>query len=220
MCQFRSAVAVYNSTDDTVTLRFLAGQDSHTRIREQNGIRDDGSPGASRQTSLEYVPTDLLNLDSYQLQFDAERPDWWTEEHTVQAVRQFQADITPQIAARRWEWGGDLDLRSLTALPEGVTLSAGGYLDLRSLTALPEGVTLKAGGGLYLNSLTALPEGVTLKAGGGLYLNSLTALPEGVTLSAGGDLYLSSLTALPEGVTLKAGAIYYGGSWHGPIDRR
>ena len=70
--------------------------------------------------------------------------------------------------------GGDLDLRSLTTLPEGVTLSAGGYLDLRNLTTLPEGVTLSAGGSLYLRNLTTLPEGVTLSAGGYLDLRNLT----------------------------------------------
>jgi len=35
---------------------------------------------------------------------------------------------------------GNLDLGSLTSLPEGVSLSAGGYLYLGSLTSLPEGV--------------------------------------------------------------------------------
>ena len=47
---------------------------------------------------------------------------------------------------------GDLYLRSLTSLPEGVSLTAGGSLDLRSLTSLPEGVSLTAGGYLYLKN--------------------------------------------------------------------
>ncbi len=56
--------------------------------------------------------------------------------------------------------GGNLYLRSLTTLPEGVTLSAGGDLDLSGLTTLPEGVNLSAGGNLYLGGLKNRPEGI------------------------------------------------------------
>jgi hypothetical protein len=80
------------------------------------------------------------------------------------------------------DYSGDLDLRSVTSLPAGVTLSAGGDLDLDSVTSLPAGVTLSAGGDLYLDSLTSLPEGVTLSAGGDLYLYSLKSLPKSLTI--------------------------------------
>ena len=43
-------------------------------------------------------------------------------------------------------------------------------LDLRSLTSLPEGVSLTVGGSLYLSSLTSLPEGVSLTVGGKILL--------------------------------------------------
>ena len=150
MCHFRSGVGVLNMSDNMLSVKFLDGEDSHTKIRSTYYIRDDDGAGATRQTPLEYKPAkDLLDLESYELTFDAGRPDWWTEEHTEQAIRQFRADITPVIAARKWDWGGYLDLGSLTSLPEGVTLSAGGYLCLRSLTSLPEGVKVKAGDVYY-----------------------------------------------------------------------
>ena len=57
---------------------------------------------------------------------------------------------------------------------DGNTFTAVDWLDLNNLTALPKGVTLSAGGRLFLRSLTALPEGVTLSAGDWLYLNGLT----------------------------------------------
>jgi hypothetical protein len=88
----------------------------------------------------------------------------------------------------------NVDLRSLTALPEGTTFSNGGYVDLPSLTALPEGTTFSNGGYVDLRSLTALPEGTTFSNGGYVYLPSLTALPEGTTFSNGGYVDLRSLT--------------------------
>jgi hypothetical protein len=48
----------------------------------------------------------------------------------------------------------NVDLRSLTTLPEGVTFSNGGSVDLSSLTTLPEGVTFSNGGSVYLRGLT------------------------------------------------------------------
>ena len=125
MCQYRSGVVVFNSSDGTASLKMLPGEDSHAKIRKHYHIRDDDGPGATRQTPVEYQPTkDLLDLDSYELMWDAGRPEWWTDEHTEQTVRQFRADLAPIIAARKWEWLGDLRLNDLTALPEGVTLRA------------------------------------------------------------------------------------------------
>jgi len=47
-------------------------------------------------------------------------------------------ELTPaQLKGERVE--ADLDLSSLTTLPEGVGLTAGGYLDLRSLARSPRG---------------------------------------------------------------------------------
>jgi hypothetical protein len=52
--------------------------------------------------------------------------------------------------------GGDLDLGSLTSIPEGFNPTVGGDLDLGSLTSIPEGFNPTVGGYLYLGSgLTA-----------------------------------------------------------------
>ena len=69
---------------------------------------------------------------------------------------------------------GNIDLRSLTTIPEGCNLTAGGYIDLESLTTIPEGCNLTAGGNIYLRSLTTMPEGCNLTSGGNIYLRSLT----------------------------------------------
>ena len=42
--------------------------------------------------------------------------------------------------------GGDLDLGSLTSIPEGFNPTVGGDLDLRSLTSIPEGFNPTVGG--------------------------------------------------------------------------
>jgi hypothetical protein len=105
---------------------------------------------------------------------------------------------------------GNLDLNSLTTVPEGFKLpeTVSGYLDLNSLTTVPEGFKLPetVSGYLYLNSLTTVPEGFKLPetVSGGLYLRSLTTVPEGFKLpeTVSGGLYLNSLTTVPEGFKL------------------
>ena len=47
---------------------------------------------------------------------------------------------------------GNLDLRSVTTLPKGISLTVGRSLYLRSVTTLPEGISLTVGGYLDLNS--------------------------------------------------------------------
>ena len=47
---------------------------------------------------------------------------------------------------------GNLDLRSLTSIPEGFNPTVGGYLYLRSLTSIPKGFNPTVGGDLYLRS--------------------------------------------------------------------
>jgi hypothetical protein len=84
------------------------------------------------------------------------------------------SDLTPDQLSGKEKINDDLDLRGLTTLPEGVSLTAGGSLYLSGLTTLPEGVSLTAGGSLCLSGLTTLPEGVSLTAGGYLDLRGLT----------------------------------------------
>jgi hypothetical protein len=193
MCQAISGIVV--KSGDDVKVYTLHHSDSHEDIRNECKIKDDLSASSQYQTPVELVPVrDLFNVDGMDFKFDAERPTWWTDEMTNSAIRQLHKAWMNRWDGKTLVFNGNLDLSSLTTLPEGVTLESGGNLDLSSLTTLPEGVTLKLGGNLDLSSLTTLPEGVTLKLGGNLYLGSLTTLPEGVTLKSGGNLYLRSLT--------------------------
>ena len=88
--------------------------------------------------------------------------------------------------------GGNVDLSSLTSLPEGTSFSNGGYVYLRSLTSLPEGTSFSNGGDVDLRSLTSLPEGTSFSNGGNVDLRSLTSLPEGTSFSNGGYVDLRS----------------------------
>ena len=179
MCQYRSGIAIMFG--GTVTVRTLHGNDSHNDIRDHYGIVDDIT-SVMRQAAVEYIPEGALyDYGTYLLQWDDDKPDWATDEVEAEVARQMRAVCKADDLSA---WSGYLDLRSLTTLPEGVTLSAGGDLYLGSLTTLPEGVALSAGRYLYLRSLTTLPEGVTLSAGEGLDLRSMTTLPEGVNVTA------------------------------------
>ncbi len=80
--------------------------------------------------------------------------------HTIASIKHLESLLNDK---RELVVDGNLDLGSLTTLPENTTLSAGGYLDLRSLTTLPENTTLSAGGDLYLRSLTTLPDSAEIK---------------------------------------------------------
>ena len=120
--------------------------DSHAEIRAEYNIReDDCGPAGARHTPVELIPvTSLTDVEGMKFNFDAWCPDWWTDDMTESAIRQLY-----QAAKKRWKgktlkFDGDLNLGSLTSMPEGVTLEAGGSLNLGSLTSLPEGVTVSA----------------------------------------------------------------------------
>ena len=93
------------------------------------------------------------------------------------------------------EFGGHLNLGSLTSIPEGFNPTVGGDLYLESLTSIPEGFNPTVGGYLNLGSLTSIPEGFNPTVGGYLYLGSLTSIPEGFNPTVGGALCLGSLTS-------------------------
>jgi len=210
VCQAISGEAIKSGED--VKVYTLRHSDGHEDIKAEYVVRDDASASAQYHTPVELVPVrDMFKADGMDFKFDAGRPNWWTDEMTASAKRQLHSAWMSRWGGKKLVFNGSLDLRSLTTLPEGVTLEAGGDLYLDSLTTLPEGVTLEAGGSLDLRSLTTLPEGVALEAGGYLYLDPLTTLPEGVALEAGGDLYLGSLTALPKGVKATYGRLYLKG---------
>ena len=76
------------------------------------------------------------------------------------------------------EKGFNVDLSSLTSIPDGFNPTVGGGLDLRSLTSIPDGFNPTVGGNLYLRSLTSIPDGFNPTVGGYLDLSSLTSIPE------------------------------------------
>ena len=55
-----------------------------------------------------------------------------------------------------------------------IVVNYGGGVDLNSITSIPNGVVFNNGGGVYLGSLTSLPPGVEFKNGGSVGLYSLT----------------------------------------------
>ena len=68
---------------------------------------------------------------------------------------------------------GDVNLHSLTTIPEGIVFSNGGDVSLSSLTTLPEGTVFSNGGQVYLESLTTLPEWIVFSNKGRVHLESL-----------------------------------------------
>jgi hypothetical protein len=94
---------------------------------------------------------------------------------------------------------GWLDLEYLSSIPEGFNPTVGGWLDLRNSTSIPEGFNPTVGGSLNLESLTSIPEGFNPIVGLNLFLNSLISIPEGFNPTVGGNLLLNKLTSIPEG---------------------
>ncbi len=190
MCKFKSGEGVF--VDGMVEIKTVVGEDSHIAIRETHGIREDHRGlGARYHTPLEFIPVrGLLTREDYDLVFDAGKPEWWTDELTQSAKRQFWHAVLRELRGCELKPGRDLNLGSLTSLPERCELKPGGNLYLESLTSLPERCELTPGGNLYLRSLTLLPERCELTPGRGLYLRSRTSLPERCELKPGGNLYL------------------------------
>lgn len=143
MCRYRSGEALY--INGVVDVRTLQGDDNHTDIRREFAIRD--GVGHDRHAPFEFQPTTGLDdYASYELTWDAGRPDWATPD-IEQRVRDLMTAVVRSDDLA--DWHGNLWLLSLTSLPEGVTLSAGGDLNLDSLTSLPEGAQLSAANVYY-----------------------------------------------------------------------
>jgi hypothetical protein len=93
---------------------------------------------------------------------------------------------------------GNLDLESLTSIPDTFNPTVGGYLNLYSLTSIPDTFNPTVGGSLYLSSLTSIPDTFNPTVGGYLNLYSLTSIPNTFNPTVGGSLYLGSLTSIPD----------------------
>jgi len=140
MCRRKSGEAVF--IDEThVRVYVLGGEDSHTEICSAHKLRDDAGPLARRMTPVELVAVgDLCDSGQWEFVFDAGRPEWWTEAHTAEAIRQLREAAGADWDGDELKYTGDLDLGGLTSLPANAKLTAGGSLDLRGLTSLPAGV--------------------------------------------------------------------------------
>ena len=106
---------------------------------------------------------------------------------------------------------GDLNLRSLTSIPDGFNPTVVWSLNLNSLTSIPDGFAPTVGGNLYLDSLTSIPDGFNPTVGWSLALSSLTSIPYGFNPTVGGYLDLSALTSIPDGFNPTVG-------WHLYLD--
>ena len=100
--------------------------DSHTEIRAEYNIReDDCGPAGARHTPVELVPmSSLTDVKGMEFRFDDMRPDWWTDDMTESAIRQLYQAMKKRWKGKVLKLGGNLNLESLTSLPEGVTVSA------------------------------------------------------------------------------------------------
>jgi len=129
MCKAKSGVAIYLN-DAEVEVKTLRGEDSHTKIREKFKIRDDNGPGAGRQVPVEYTPGDGADIrkpgPGWEFKIDCDKPEWWTDAHTESAISQLSAAWLAEWDKNKliYPAGGNLDLRSLTAIPEGVDVKA------------------------------------------------------------------------------------------------
>jgi len=100
---------------------------------------------------------------------------------------------------------GNLDLRELSFLAEGVTIRAGAFIDLRAVSRIPAGVIIEAASYLNLQSTNHIHNDAVLLAGGHIYLDRLKHIGLGVVIRAGRDAYLNQMEEIPDGVTVVAG---------------
>ena len=204
MFQFKSGIAIQGSESE-VSVRVLPLNESHANIRKKDNINEDNLGLSRYSTPVELVPTrlDFEDRSCWELVFDAGKPDWWVDRMTDQCIDQLlkaaKSDIEAIIGGQTYE--KDLNLGSLTSIPDGFNPTVGGDLYLESLTSIPDGFNPIVGGSLDLGSLTRIPDGFNPTAGGNLYLHSLTSIPEGFNPTVGRDLYLGSLTSIPDGVS-------------------
>ena len=92
---------------------------------------------------------------------------------------------------------GDVNLPSLTQLPDNVYFNNNGFVHLHSLKQLPDNVYFNNKGFVYLYSLKQLPDNVQFNNKGIVNLDSLQQLPENTVFNNKGDVSLRSLIQLP-----------------------
>jgi len=93
---------------------------------------------------------------------------------------------------------GNVDLYSLTSLPNNIQFNNRGFVNLASLLSLPDNIQFNNEGNVYLNSLTSLPNNIQFNNRGNVYLYSLTSLSDNIQFNNEGFVNLDSLTSLPD----------------------
>ena len=173
MCQFKSGIAVRISESE-VEVRTLPFEDSHTKIREKFNISEDNLGLSRYSTPVELIPTkpDFEDQSCWELVFDDDKPDWWTDDMTdrciVQLLKEAKEDFEALMSGK--EYPGSLYLNRLTSIPSGFNPTVGGYLDLSGLTSIPSDFNPTVGGNLWLDSLTSIPDSVRKNVKGKVYL--------------------------------------------------
>ena len=128
-----------------------------------------------------------------------------------QEVEEFckEHSLTEQQFYGREKIEGNLDLSSLTSIPDGFSPIVGRHLFLNGLTSISEGFNPIVGGSLILNGLTSIPKWFNPVIGNDLRLNGIKHIPKGFNPTVGHDLWLDSLTAIPEGFNPTVGNVLW-----------
>ena len=126
--------------------------DDHNTLIKENGLDDTTEhPDFVR---AEYNPVGanfMTDIADWKFKTDQDyRPDWYSEQEAEIACR----PIVEQIIKNGMKTvGGNLNLDSLTKIPEGFNPTVGGDLYLGSLTEIPEGIKLtNVKGTVYLKT--------------------------------------------------------------------
>lgn len=122
MCHHKSGIAV-NIDESHVKVYTLVQEDSHEKIRDHFNILDNLAFGRF-QTPVELQPIKgLQNISDYKFSFDGDKPSWWTDRMTDQAIHQlFKASqLDFKIAKKTNVWSSNLNLSSVEEL-HGISL--------------------------------------------------------------------------------------------------
>ena len=131
MCQFESAIVV--NLGDDIRVYTHPTTSSHSKIRKYHKLGE--STLADRASTLiELVPVDdLFDIGSYKLIFDDEKPEWWKDWMEVKVRAKLKKVIKKKLTLEDGviKYEGNLYLRSITSLPEGIEFNVGGRIYLK-----------------------------------------------------------------------------------------
>ena len=144
MCQGLSGIIVRSRKAPY----WVEGVNSHSEIIGKYSLHGDNTDCLEKCSQLPYefllvaAPTDIFDPTQWVWSIDADTehlPSWYTDEaHEYEDAA--RADhLIPQLAAWKatGKYPGDLDLSSVTTIPEGCQFDVGGYLNLPSVTKKP-----------------------------------------------------------------------------------